>query len=211
LGYHNFLQVDTSIYWIVESILQVNLNLPRAITDVYVADITRCYESIPLDGCDNLLDALCSVIRIGYQEQATSSPKNKTSLWIKLAPDGTPTLARWATSMPKLGYWIDMPEHRLGALQDWLMHNCFLVLGDRVWRQIRGIPMGFSCSPLWCNIYLLFYEITFIQRLVTLQRHDLLSKFQYVYRYIDDLCWINVGNPQEFLNPTQPRTPQNPF
>lgn len=71
--------------------------------------------------------------------------------------------------------------------------------------------MGFSCSPLWCNVYLLSYEIKFIQRLARLQRTDLLSKFHSAFRYIDDLCWINAGNPMEFLSPSQARTPDNPF
>jgi hypothetical protein len=34
----------------------------------------------------------------------------------------------------------------------WLTTNCFVRLGDRVWKQILGIPMRFSCSPLWCNL-----------------------------------------------------------
>jgi hypothetical protein len=38
-----------------------------------------------------------------------------------------------------------------------------------------------------------------------------MEKFQFVFRYIDDICWLNVGNPQDFLSPAQPRTDNNPF
>lgn len=55
------------------------------------------------------------------------------------------------------------------------------------------------------------YEVRFIQRLAALGRKDLLNKFRHAFRYIDDICWINVGNPQEFLSPQQPRTSDNPF
>jgi hypothetical protein len=91
------------------------------------------------------------------------------------------------------------------------MNNCFITLGDRVWRQQTGIPMGFSCSPIWCNMYLLSYETKFIQRLACLGRQDLMTKFQHAFRYIDDLCLFNVMNPREFLSPVQLRTEQNPF
>jgi hypothetical protein len=71
--------------------------------------------------------------------------------------------------------------------------------------------MGFSCSPVWCNMYLLSYEVQFIQRLARLGRTDLLSKFQFAFRYIDDLCWFNVQNPRDFLCSSQPRIASNPF
>lgn len=55
------------------------------------------------------------------------------------------------------------------------------------------------------------YEIKFIQRLAKLGRVDIMEKFQYAFRYIDDLCWINNGEAQIFLDPQQPRTSSNPF
>ena len=55
------------------------------------------------------------------------------------------------------------------------------------------------------------YEIKFIQRLAKLGRTDIMARFSHAFRYIDDLCWINVGNAQLFLDPTQPRTMNNPY
>jgi hypothetical protein len=91
------------------------------------------------------------------------------------------------------------------------MSNCYVMLGDHVWQQSTGIPMGFSCSSIWCNMYLLSYKIKFIQRLARLGRKDLLLKFQTPFWYIDDLCLINVQNPRCFLSPDQPRHEENPF
>jgi hypothetical protein len=71
--------------------------------------------------------------------------------------------------------------------------------------------MGFSCSPIWYNMYLLSYEIKFIQLLARLGQKDLLLKFQTPFRYIDDLCLINIQNPRYFLSPDQPRHEENPF
>lgn len=210
-SYRSFLQIDTSLFWIIDSILQFTLNIPTHIHDIYVADITRCYECIPLDGPDNLLDALKFTIKIGFQEAQLLHPKTVTTLWVKLTPEGTPHKARWSSNRPRSDGWFHMPQDRLISLHAWLIQNCFVTLGDRVWKQTKGIPMGFSCSPLWCNLYLLTYEIQFIQRLARLGRTDLLAKFQYAFRYIDDICWLNVTNPYDFLCPKQPRTPENPF
>ena len=209
-GYSNFLQVNTSLYWIVDSALQVTLNLPPELSDIFVADVTQCYESIPLQGEDNLLNALKFVLAKGFKEAEAQHFKSNNRLWIRVAANGTPGAAKWCTSQPK-GSWFEMPLHRLLALHEWLMTNCHVVLGDRVWLQTKGIPMGFSCSPLWCNIYLLSYEVRFIQRLQALGRVDIMKQFRYVFRYIDDICWLNVGNPMDFLSPTQPRTDTNPF
>ena len=40
---------------------------------------------------------------------------------------------------------------------------------------------------------------------------DIMEQFQHAFRYIDDICWLNVGNPQEFLSPSQPRLDSNPY
>lgn len=44
--YHNFFGIDTSIYWIIDSITNFTLNISSTINNIYVVDITRCFESI---------------------------------------------------------------------------------------------------------------------------------------------------------------------
>jgi hypothetical protein len=210
-SYKSFLKVDTSLFWIIDSVIDTTLNLPIQIHDIFVADICRCYEAIPLQGSDDLHTAINYVTNIAYRQAVLDHPKAKTNLWVRIANDGTPAVARWATSHPQYGTWFEIPQTRLLRLHEWLIKNYFLTLGDRVWRQCTGIPMGFSCSPIWCNMYLLSYEIQFIQRLARLGRADLMSKFKSSFRYIDDLFFINIENPRNFLDPQQPRVQDNPF
>jgi len=73
------------------------------------------------------------------------------------------------------------------------------------------IPMDFASSPLWYNIYLLHYETQFIRRLAKLNCPDLMARFKFVYRYIDDLCLINNGMATSFLSPHQERVENNPI
>ena len=210
-GYKSFLRCNTSIFWLVNSSIEVALNLPEKIYDVFVADVTRCYETIPLHGPDNLVEAITHIIRIGFKQARAAHACSSPCIWIRVDHEGKAARATWGTTCPSYGNWFSLTEEKLCELHAWLMRNCYIALGDRVWLQQAGIPMGFSCSPLWCNTYLLYYEIGFIQRLAKLGRTDLLQRFQYAYRYIDDLCWLNTVNPMEFLSPQQERLPTNPY
>lgn len=211
MGYSNFLSCSTSIFWLVNSSIEVALNLPEKIQEVFVADITRCYETIPLHGPDNLVDAVAHIIKIGFRQAKSAHARSIPKIWIRVDTDGKAARACWNTTCPAYGTWFALTEEKLVDLHAWLMRNCYIALGDRVWRQQAGIPMGFSCSPLWCNTYLLHYEIGFIQRLARLGRTDLMQKFRFAFRYIDDLCWVNTAAPMDFLSPQQARLESNPY
>ena len=49
---------------------------------------------------------------------------------------------------------------------DFILDNIYVTLGDDVYRQVLGVPMGFSCSPMLAVIMLAYHEITFVRRLV---------------------------------------------
>jgi hypothetical protein len=210
-GYKNFLQVDTSIYWIIDSINEFCLNLPEHVHNIYVADITRCFETIPVNGQDTLFEAMEFITSLGIKNFKRKHPRSEPLIWYRTNANGTPSRAVWASTCPNYGSWHCITVEKFLTLHKWLTTNCFVRLGNRVWKQILGIPMGFSCSPLWCNLYLMSYEIKFIQRLAKLGRTDIMARFNHAFRYIDDLCWLNVGNAQTFLDPAQPRTWDNPF
>ena len=60
-----------------------------------------------------------------------------------------------------------------------------------------GIPMGTNCTPLLADIFLYSYEAEFIQSLLSTGRKQLASRFNFTYRYIDDV--LSINNP-EFEN-----------
>ena len=53
--YKTFLKVDISVFLIMDSIIDTTLNLPDSMTNFFVADISRCYEMIPLQGPDKFV------------------------------------------------------------------------------------------------------------------------------------------------------------
>ena len=161
-GYRNFLGINTSMYWAIDSIMDFTLNIPDNINNIYVADITRCFESIPISGKDTLYEAMEYITHIGVSNIKRKHPKSVQLLWVKIDNKGLTTKAIWTSTCPRNGEWFPITIQKFLQMHKWLTTNCYVRLGDQVWKQILGIPMGFSCSPLWCNLYLMSYEIKFI-------------------------------------------------
>lgn len=67
-GIERFLKVQTSLYWIIDSTIDVSLNLPNRLHGIFVADIAQCYETIPAAGEDSLATAIAACIKIAYKQ-----------------------------------------------------------------------------------------------------------------------------------------------
>ena len=46
----------------------------------------------------------------------------------------------------------------------WLIDNIFVVLGDKCFQQVIGIPMGTDCAPFLANLFLFAYEFQWIDK-----------------------------------------------
>ena len=75
------------------------------------------------------------------------------------------------------------------------MTNCYFTIGDKIFQQIIGIPMGSDPAPFFANLFLYFYESKWLRKL---QRSDLrrARSFVNVYRFIDNL--IAMSDNKEF-------------
>jgi hypothetical protein len=69
----------------------INSVMDATINDIFVADIMRCYKTIPLKGDNNLLDAITFITRHAYKQAALVHPKAETLFWIRLDKNGTPS------------------------------------------------------------------------------------------------------------------------
>ena len=75
-----------------------------------------------------------------------------------------------------------------------LVDNIFVVFAGKVFQQIVGIPIGTNCAPLLTDIFLYLYEAEFIQSLFSTRRKQLASRFNFTYRYINDVLTIHMMN-----------------
>ena len=73
---------------------------------------------------------------------------------------------------------------------DDIIHNAYFQVGDSIYRQVIGIPMGTDPAPFMANLYLYKYEFDWMEKL-TRTDYGKALKFNKVSRFIDDLCDLN--------------------
>ena len=78
-----------------------------------------------------------------------------------------------------------------------LVNNIYISIGNKVYRQCVGIPMGTDCAPLLANLYLFYYEYRYMKNLIK-DNIWVARSFNNTMRYIDDLLTLN--NNTRFQN-----------
>ena len=93
--------------------------------------------------------------------------------------------------------WSDVPstrqsltEDRLISYVEYLIDNIYVNVGNGVYRQCVGIPMGTDCAPLLANLFLFFYEYRYMKSLIKSNIH-MARRFNDT---IDDLLVLNNTN-----------------
>ena len=87
---------------------------------------------------------------------------------------------------------------------EFLVDSIFVVFGGKVFQQIVGIPMGTNCAPLLGDISLYSNEADFRQSLLSTGKKKLASRFNFTYRYIDDVLSINNPDFENYLGQMYP-------
>ena len=84
--------------------------------------------------------------------------------------------------------------------------NSFFRFGDRVYRQCIGIPMGIDPAPQMANLYLYYYESSFMET-ITKGNYGIAKKINDTGRFIDDLTTLNydgyLQQSKERINPEE--------
>ena len=81
-------------------------------------------------------------------------------------------------------------KDQIFAMLDILIDNLFFQMGNRVYKQVIGIPMGVDPAPFMANLYLYHDESTFMEQL-TKTNYSEAKKYNKIQRYIDDLFALN--------------------
>ena len=72
----------------------------------------------------------------------------------------------------------------------YLIDNCFFTVGDILFRQAIGMPMGSDPAPFFANLFLFFYEVKWV-KLVKKSDYGRVRRFLNTFRFIDDLIAAN--------------------
>ena len=79
------------------------------------------------------------------------------------------------------------------------MSEVFVTFSGKVFKQVRGLPMGGNCSPLLADLFLSHCEFVFMKSLLAEKKFGLARLLSYTSRYIDDLCIINYRHFENLL------------
>ncbi|KAK3102775.1 hypothetical protein FSP39_013851 [Pinctada imbricata] len=102
-----------------------------------------------------------------------------------------------------------------------LLDNIYVRFGEKLYKQVVGIPMGTNCAPLVADLFSYTYEKEFIQNLQKQRKNDDVKCFIGTSRYLDDILTIdtpvfekykNLMYPQELiLNKANVSNTETPF
>ncbi len=165
-----FTQHGINPMWIIHNSTSVHkniatLNRKKECNDIRTYDFSTLYTSIP----HTLLKRHLSwVITTAFK----SSKKSFISVYNNSAA--------WTNSPKKHSLHLNCKQ--VIQLTNWLINNIFVTFGDKVFRQIIGIPMGTDCAPFLANLFLYSYEYKWIDKQRKLGRSNRLRFFKYCSR-----------------------------
>lgn len=89
------------------------------------------------------------------------------------------------------------PNEFLLSLTKWTLHNNVFIFQNSFYRQRKGTAMGACFAPNYANLFLGYWEDTFVYN----QRNNVfLDKVMFYCRFIDDIYLIWSGSESELLD-----------
>ena len=172
-----------SPWWVIDNSSTVlsdikRLNQRRLAQSVHSFDFKNLYTKLPHGSIKQELEWVV--------DQAFAFSKKKNYPFLKVTPNSVAFRKTNKTGKGKV-----LSKERLKTMISFLIDNLFLGVGEKVFRQCIGIPMGTDCAPFIANLYLFAYEYKYLNNLYNTKQHKKLQQFKHCYRYIDDLLSIN--------------------
>ena len=184
---HFFTGVKT--FWVIQDKKPVvnairNLNKRRNAKSIMTFDFSTLYTKIPHDKLKEVLHELTDFCFKGCH-------RNKILVNEYGAVCLNPENAK-NSSKKRLRFSIDNVKEAISYLLD----NCHFMVGDQIFKQRIGIPMGSDPAPFFANLFLYHYESRYMKEL---KKTDLprARRFGNLSRFIDDLAAINDGGEFE--------------
>ena len=143
-------------------------------------DFSTLYTNIPHSKLFHELSAIIKFIFKGGSKMCISVDKQG--------------IAHWTTRVSNSSSSYDL-DKILKAVE-YLLNNCHFKFGDKLFRQVVGIPMGSDPAPYFANLFLYRYESRWLNKMKK-ENNVLARKFGGMFRYIDDLLAVNDGGEFE--------------
>ena len=172
-------------FWVVDNNQRLlnsieKINKRSSAKSITTFDFSTLYTKIPHD---DLLDVLMKIIDFAFSGGARDK--------ISIDHFGN---AQWDKNPDRSKVYFT--KESLKDAVAYLINNCYFTIGEKVLRQVIGIPMGLDPAPFIANLYLQHYEAKWLK---LLSKSDSIRarKFGNIFRFQDDLNAINDGGEFE--------------
>ena len=167
-------------FWVVQNSFPIinkldKINSKRNAKNISTFDFSTLYTTLP----HNLLTQVLNEL-IGFVFK--SSIRNKIGF--------SESSVYWTSKGVSNRFFT---QQTLKDTVSYLIQKCYFSIGNLVFKQDIGIPMGIDPAPFWANLFLYHYESKFVQSLIS-AGSDRAFKYHGVNRFIDDLIAINDNN-----------------
>jgi len=170
-------------FWVIQNSKSIllkleKLNAKKAAKKISTFDFSTIYTKLPHDDLINVLKDLVEFVFNGGRK----------------TPDGN---RKYLTVKGRTCFFTQtkhgnnsFTKNKIKMLLHHLISETFFTVGNLLFRQCIGIPMGIDPAPFWANLYLYHYENIFMMKLIRTDRYKGF-KFKSTFRFIDDACAIN--------------------
>ena len=170
-------------FWVVQNskslLMKLNkLNSKKAAKKISTFDFSTLYTKLPHN---DLIKVLQDLVEFVFNGGRKTQDGNRKYLTVKGSCCFFSRTKHGNSSFTK---------NQIKMLLHHLISETFFTVGNLLFKQCIGIPMGIDPAPFWANLYLYHYENLFMTRLIRTDRYKGF-KFKNAFRFIDDACTIN--------------------
>jgi len=170
---------------IIDSLDSINEN--GVARNVEIFDFTTLYTNLPHSDIKVAMD---SVIKLAF--------KNSKKKYIAVYENSS----RWVDK-PRDGTFVFTVDELISATE-FLLDNCYFTVGDSMYRQTIGVPIGIDAGPFIANLTLWYFENKFLEGTYK-TKYIVTRKLRYTFRLIDDITTVNSdGYFKEYVNDIYP-------
>ena len=170
-------------FWVIENSFPIveklsKLNERKKARSVSTYDFSTLYTKLPHDELIKNLDEIVDFVFKGGKKKLDGNRK-------------------YLTVRGSYAYWTrkqhgndSFTRSQIKLLTSHLIKETYFQVGNLLFKQCIGIPMGIDPAPFWANLHLYSYEYSFITRLIKSDKSRAF-KFRHSTRFIDDECNLN--------------------
>ena len=178
----SFFYSNYNFFWAIENsspfIAKLNaINESKGAKSISTYDFSTLYTTLPhLD----LLRVLNELVDFAFDGKKLK--ENRRKRYLAIIGDNS----YWTNKKSSNSY----TKETIKQLITHLIRGCYFQLGNHIFLQKIGIPMGIDPAPFWANLYLYYYEQKFVNEKSKADPH-LARKFKFASRFIDDEANLN--------------------